>query len=772
MMSGRVRPVPQGIDSRAAKVAPIRADQPVAFELLPSKLDVPPPRPGLVERKQLVERLSRARSGRFVSIVAAPGYGKTTALGQWAAHDAREFAWVSLDRRDNDPVLLLTYIAEALNSDGAIGPEVFKGLTAAGDSLWASGLPRLGKALATRSEPVVLVLDDVHELEEHACLDALAALLLHVPRGSQLVLSGRAEAGLGLAKLRADGELLELGAPALALSDAEAHELLRAAGADVTETEAAALNEHAEGWAAGIYLAALSLDGADHTALSAFGGDDRFVTDYLRSEHLARLAPDEVEFLTRTAVLDSMSGPLCDAVLQRNDSARMLEALEAKNLLVIPLDHRRERFRYHHLLREMLQAELQRREPELVATLKRRAAAWCEAKGDSEAAIEYAAASGDADLLARLVTGMAFPFYRTGRVSTVERWLTRFDDPQLLERFPAIAVFGVWLHALRGRPDKAERWAAAVEASEFEGAMPDGSPASAWVSTARALLCRRGVEQMRADAEAAVAELSDQSPWRAPTMLLHGVSVLLSGDSKEAEALLGRAAETAAATGAVYAGVVAHSERALLALERGDLSAAESEVAQASAFVDDAPSADYVVIAILLAARARLAIAQGQGARARELLAAAQRVRPMLTHVLSWFSVQARLELAKAHLDLSDASGAATLYHEADDILRRRSRLGTLVQQAEEVHARLATVTDQSSGWASTLTAAELRLLPLLTTHLSFREIAERLFVSRNTVKTQAISVYRKLDASSRSEAIERAVELGLVDASPASRQT
>lgn len=771
-MSGRARPVPQGIDSRAANVAPIRADRPTAFELLPSKLDIPPPRPGLVERKRVVERLGRARSGRFVSVVAAPGYGKTTALGQWAAHDAREFAWVSLDQRDNDPVLLLTYIAEALNADGGIEPEVFKGLTGVGDSLWASGLPRLGKALASRSTPVVLVLDDVHEIEDDDCLDALTALLLHVPRGSQLVLSGRAEARLGLAKLRADGELLEVGPAALALSDAEAHELLRAAGVDVSETEATALNEHAEGWAAGIYLAALSLDGADHTPLSAFGGDDRFVTDYLRSEHLARLAPDEVEFLTRAAVLDCMSGPLCDAVLQRNDSGRMLEALEAKNLLVIPLDHRRKWFRYHHLFREMLQAELERREPELVATLNRRAAAWCEANGDSEAAIDYAAASRDVDVLARLVTGMAFPYYRTGRVSTVERWLARFDDPQLLERYPAIAVFGVWLHALRGRADEAERWAAALEASEFEGAMPDGSPVGAWVSTSRALLCRRGVEQMRADAEAAVAELSSASPWLAPAMLLVGVSALLSGDLEEAEALLGRAAETASAMGAVYAGVVAHSERALLALERGDLAAAESEIAQANAFVNDAPSADYVVTAILLAARARLAIAQGQGARAREALAAAQRVRPMMTHVLSWFSVQTRLELAKAHLDLSDARGAATLYHEAEDILRRRSRLGTLAQEAEQVRTRLTTVAEQASGWASTLTAAELRLLPLLTTHLSFREIAERLFVSRNTVKTQAISVYRKLDASSRSEAIERAVELGLVDASPASRQS
>jgi LuxR family transcriptional regulator, maltose regulon positive regulatory protein len=177
-----------------------------------------------------------------------------------------------------------------------------------------------------------------------------------------------------------------------------------------------------------------------------------------------------------------------------------------------------------------------------------------------------------------------------------------------------------------------------------------------------------------------------------------------------------------------------------------------------------------VVTAMLLAVTARLAIAKGEGARAREALVSAQRLRPIMTYALPWFAVQARLELAKAHLALSDPRGAATLCREAEGVLRRRPTLGTLVAEAKSVRARIATTPDQSSGWASTLTAAELRLLPLLTTYLSFGEIAERLFVSRNTVKTQAISIYRKLDASSRSEAIERAIELGLVDVPPASR--
>jgi LuxR family maltose regulon positive regulatory protein len=272
------------------------------------------------------------------------------------------------------------------------------------------------------------------------------------------------------------------------------------------------------------------------------------------------------------------------------------------------------------------------------------------------------------------------------------------------------------------------------------------------------------------DAERAEAELTATSPWRPVSILLKGVGTLLSGDSTRAEASFSEAAEAAAAGGAVWAGVVAHSELALLALKGGDLTTAEAELAHGGELVDDAPSADYVVTAILLAATARVAVARGQGARARQALAAAQRLRPTLTHALSWFSVQVRLELAKAHLELRDPRGAATLYNEAEDIMRRRPRLGTLVAEAEDIQMRITTTGEESSGWASTLTAAELRLLPLLTTHLSFREIAERLFVSRNTVKTQAISVYRKLDASSRSEAIDRAVALGLVDAAPAAR--
>jgi LuxR family transcriptional regulator, maltose regulon positive regulatory protein len=750
--------------SATARPGPVRA-----FEVLRSKLDPPVPRPGLIDRARIVDGLSRARSGRFVSVVAPPGYGKTTVLGQWSAKDPRPFAWVSLDRRDNDPVVLLTYIAEALNAADTVDPSIFKALVIPGESVWAHGLPRLGEAFAARAEPLVLVLDDVHVLDDPRCLDVLVALALHVPAGSQLVFSGRTEAHVGLATMRAGRELLEVDSGALALSDAEAYLLLSAAGVELTTTEASELNQRAEGWAAGLYLAALSIAGGSSSAAS-FRGDDRFVTDYLRAEELSRAGPEETEFLLQSAVLESMSGPLCDAVLERTDSAVMLERLESENLFVLALDHTRTEYRYHHLFREMLQSELELRDVELMRALNRRAADWCEANGRPEDAIEYAAAASDMDMLARIVAANVFPYYRSGRVSTVERWLASFDDPELLHLYPNVAVLGVWLHALRGRPDAAERWALAVEGADDDEPMPDGSPFSACAATVRALLSRWGVQQMQADADLAVGQLSATSPWRAPSILLQAVATQLAGDSERAQALFGEAAEVARAGDAVWTGVMAHSELALLALDRADETTAEAEIALAGEFVGDAVSADYVVTAIQLAATARIAVARGQGARARQALAAAQRLRPILTHALAWFSVHVRLELAKAHLALKDPRGAAVLYHEAEEILRRRPKLGTLVAAAKEIRVEITTTSEESSGWASTLTAAELRLLPLLTTHLSFREIAERLFVSRNTVKTQAISVYRKLDASSRSEAIERAVALGLVDAAPASR--
>jgi LuxR family maltose regulon positive regulatory protein len=550
----------------------------------------------------------------------------------------------------------------------------------------------------------------------------------------------------------------------LALSRREAKLLLREAGVEAAEGDVSELIDRTEGWAAGLYLAALSLRDVRGEA-EELAGRDRFLADYFRSEYLAHLRPAEIRFLTRTSVLDSMSGPLCDAVLEGKGAARKLERLEKLNLFVVPLDRHRRWYRYHRLFRDLLRSELEQREPELVPALNGRAARWSEAHGSPDAAITYAGLARDTATVARLVGASALDVYHSGRLATIESWLKYFDDGSGLARYPALAVLGAWVHALRGRPAAAGRWLCAAENGNMKRALPDGTTSlEPWLALLRAALCREGPDQMLADAEAAVQGLADESQWRPTALLLRGAALLLLGGVAAADASMARAVDAAESVGATEAQVVALSERSLLAEARGDLGDAKALGLAARALVETSGLDDYPTVAIVLAASARTELRAGSWEKARADLEQANRLRPQLTYALPWHSVQALLELARAHMTLLDPSAAQSLLRDADDILLRRPELGVLAEAAAKLRAETEELLAAGDRRASTLTPAELRLLPLLATHLSFREIGERLYVSRNTVKTQAISVYRKLGVSSRSHAIERAGELGLLD--------
>ena len=678
---------------------------------------------------------------------------------------------MSLDDADNDPVVLLSYIATALNAVEPVDRRVFRGVAAGGDALWATAVPRLGSVIASLEAPVVIVLDDVHALTDSSALDVVDALALHVPTGSLLVFAGRGEAALSLARYRARGELLEIGPADLALTDSQAGALLADSGVDVSDVEAHALNERAEGWAAGLYLAALALKAPQGpTGPDQFAGDDRFVTEYLRVEQLAHLKPKEVEFLTRTAVLDRMTGPFCDAVLGRTDSAKMLSALEQANMFVVALDHHGGWFRYHHLFRDMLRAELERREPELVSELHRRAAAWC---------VENHFATGRSTTVRRPGTSTRWPSWwrRTRSRSTATGasppssagW--RRSTSELLSRYPAVAVFGAWVSGLRGRPTRPIAGRSPSRARTTTARCPmEVLRLRPWAALLRARLCEHGIDRMRADAEIAIEELSPQSLWMPIALLMRGVGALLAGETEAGspDAGAGRRGR-----GRRWCDVRRRGcpLRARVARARARRPRRGGVGARARAQLRQRHGAGRVRRrGDPYAAEARLALARGQGARAREALVVAQRLRPMITRALSWFGVQTTLELAQAHLTLNDAEGARTLCLEADDLLHRNPDWECSCPGPSSCASSSPRSRTSPPGWASTLTTAELRLLPLLTTHLTFREIAERLFVSRNTVKTQAISVYRKLDATSRSEAIERAIELGLVDEAVAAR--
>jgi LuxR family maltose regulon positive regulatory protein len=750
-----------------AKPVLVEPEDCLAFDVIESKLAIPDVRRDSVSRTALVNRLRAAGAFPRVVVVAPAGYGKTTVLAQWAAKDVRPFAWLSVDVRDNEPVVLLRHLAAALDPIDPIEPRVLEALASQQPSVWDSVMPRLTAHLASCKSPFVLVLDDVDLLESDDAIAIISALIENLPHRSMVALAGRAQPKLPVASLRVDGPLLEFGAYELALSRREAEMLLRSCAVELDEEAMVDLLQRTEGWAAGIYLTALaardcreSVDfpaGEMHVA-----GDDRYLADYIEAECMTGLAPELHEFLRRTSVLGKMCGPLCDALLERSDSAVALAAIERLNLFVVPLDRHREWYRFHCLFRELLRRKLADEEPDLVRVLNARAAEWFEAQGDPESALGHAHAAGDSDRAARILSSIALRVHTSGRAATLESWLDPFDDDERLEHYPAVAITGCRTHAVRGRPEEAERW---LEAAERGAASRRKGVASVrpCIAVMRSAMCSSGPAQMQADAVAARSKLSRGATWRASALLVEGAAAILLGNDAKADSILAESALEADRVGSNETRVIALGERSLLAGARGDYREAEALAVEACDLMEDTELKDYSTSALALAASARAMLRHGLWEKARHQLTLAENLMPTLTHALPWLAVQVRLEVGYACVTMRDRKGAQRMLEEARGILGVKPKLGALSAGVDALADEIDEMPTDGPGGNSALTAAELRLLPLLSTHLSFREIGERLFVSRNTIKTQAISVYRKLGVSSRSEAIARASELGLV---------
>jgi LuxR family transcriptional regulator, maltose regulon positive regulatory protein len=737
-------------------------------EVLESKLFTPTIRAGVMPRPQLIARLRAARDVPTVAVIAPAGYGKTTLLTLWAQADDRPFAWLSLDPDDNDPIVLLSHLAVALDRISPLPSEVFDALGRRGVSIPATVVPRLGSALSHLPRPLVLVLDDVHHLRDGASLDALITLVGHVGGTTQIALAGRAMP-VPLARQRAQGRVVEIGVSGLAFTEDGARSLLRAAGADLLDEEVGLLARRTEGWAAGLYLAALSRTAAGHPAGTPGAGHDRLVADYLQAELLSRLSPRDLTFLTRTAVLDRLCGPLCDAVLQESGSAAELEHLREENLFLVPLDDRGQWYRYHPLFRDLLRARLDRDGCDQVRELLRRAGDWSEENGQLETALHYAQDADDVDRVARIAIALAQPMYVSGRSATVLGWFEWVDQRDAVERHPAIAAQAAYLSGLTGKPAAADRWADLAERWSEQRPGGDGAGHFAmWLTTTQAMMCRRGVEQMRRDVE--------EGAWRVPGVgtrrdteyplrtFLSGVAHLLLGNVDTAEARLADATELTDEAARTPAVSVALAYRAVLALERGDWTAGGALVEQALSVIKAGHTELHITSALAFALASRVAWQRRDLPLARVRLREAQRLRPLLTHAIPWYAVGALLEMAEVSIGLGDASGARQFIRDAEAVLRRRPDLGTLGKRTDELRGRLGTLQAAGAG-SPTLTSAELRLLPLLVTHLTLAGIADRLCLSRHTVKAQVWSMYRKLGVHTRGDAVVRARELGLLEA-------
>jgi LuxR family transcriptional regulator, maltose regulon positive regulatory protein len=719
----------------------------------------PGPRAGLVERARLLDLLVRSRAS-VVTAVAPPGYGKTTLLAQLAERLEPRVAWVSCEEVEPDPVAMWSAVIAALHPLAPPGWGAPSVLAHSGGHLWA--VPRLVASFAEIQGRVTLVLDNAEAIRTRDCWAALSELALRLPGGWRLVLGAREEMPLPLSRLRLQEQVLELGVDDLAMVPAEARALLKGAGVEATSTHAEELVRQTEGWPAGLYLAAVAMKEGASTPAFTFTGDDRLMRDYLRTELLSRVSDGQREFLAQTSILDRMSGPVCDAVLGGSGSAATLEDLEAHNLLVIPLDRRGEWYRYHHLLRELLRSELRNTAPAQVRHLHERAADWFAANGMVEQAIAHAQAAEDADQVATLVLQEMQPTWAAGRVETVRGWMEWLSGHPTATYYPAIAAHGALTYALLGRPGEAERWTAAAESLPATHVLPDGSTEQATLAYLRAILAREGPKASRADARDALAGLSPVSPYRATMVHTVGLSRLLEDDLDGADVAFADAYDLANGANAQPLAAMVLAERHIVARTRGDLAAADREIATAVRVVEQGGFSNFWTSALVLAAAARSTAHHGELVEARRNARRAARLRPLLTHLLPVVSVQALIELAHAYLELVDPAGAQAALDQATAIMMRRPDLGNLADACADLRSRLGRLTQSTASGVSSLTAAELRLLPLLPTHLSFPQIADELYVSRYTIKSQVASVYRKLGVSSRRAAVDRMVELGI----------
>ena len=378
-----------------------------------------------------------------------------------------------------------------------------------------------------------------------------------------------------------------------------------------------------------------------------------------------------------------------------------------------------------------------------------------------EEALQYYMAAGDVDEAARLVEQLVVPAYRQGRSTTIQRWVRWLDERGGLERRPVVAVWAALVAVLLGQAAEAERRADAVDRWQYgDPARPADPPAEGCAAMLRALLCRHGITQMRADADEAARKLAAAGIVSAGVTVLQGIGCVLDGDLDGGDEFFQHAAGQAEELGAHEVRAETLAERCLVAMARGDWGRAEALAGQAGTVTDQAGIEDALVRAV----QARVAVHRGDVVSARQHLVRAQQVRHLLTHAQPQFAGQARVELIRVHLALADLAGARMLMQEIDELLRWRPGLGTLVGEAEALRAQLAGQRGSITLGASALTTAELRLLPLLSTYLPFPEIASELHLSLHTIKARARSIYRKLDASTRSQAVTRAREWGLLE--------
>ncbi|HUA50032.1 MAG TPA: LuxR C-terminal-related transcriptional regulator [Solirubrobacteraceae bacterium] len=735
---------------------------------LPTKLHAPEPQ-ARIGREALVDRLSDAAGARLALIRAPAGWGKSTLLSQWrsAEQGRRGFAWVTLDASDSDPNRFWAYALEALHS---VAPELGSGslalLRAPGVDLASEMLPVLIGELEGFGRPLVLALDDYHQLEGDAVHAGMRRLLDYLPDHVCVAIATRTEPPLQVPRLRARGQLVEVDADELRFSRSEVAVLLNELlDLGLTAEDVSALHQRAEGWPAAVYLAGLSLrPRADrHEFVVRFAGDDRHIVDYLGEEVLADLDPDTRELLLRTSILERLNGPLSDAIADATGSARKLEALARSNLFVVPLDDRRDWYRYHHLFRACLNAELRLESTDLIPELHRRASRWFQSDGQMTEAINHAIAGQDFSAASELLAAHWNEVVSTGGLRTVEMWLMALPE-HVVTGDARLCLARAWTSFAKGALEEVLPCLETAEAAPAPGPLLDGTTSVAsGAATLRASYWLRVGDFGKTVSYAREALALELGPWRAISANCLGAAFYWLDETAQARQQLEATVEVGRELVPLVA-LVAVGLLALLDCERQDWNAVSQRLHAARQMIEAGGLEEYwmtagVELAGGLASEQRGDLPGAEMAVARSLVLCRRGQAPVET-------ANALLHLARLHARGGHAAVANDEIDEAEMLIRSCPDPGTRIQrllsQARSRAHAPARVAARPSG-ADELSDGEFRVLRLLASDLTQREIGAELYLSLNTIKSHTRSIFRKLGASTREQAVARARELELM---------
>ncbi len=694
----------------------------------------------------------------MVLVCAPAGYGKSTLVAQWTDLDPRPSGWVQLGGGDNDPVVLLAHVVAALERTGPVCGELLEELSGRLPRIDEVALPLLAADLGER-DPFVLVLDDVHVITAEKSRAVLAFLVDEVRSGCQLVLVTRGDPGVQLGRLRASGDLVEIDTALLALDPVETRDVAASRGLELSQAAAGVLWERTEGWAAAVALATLALRGRDDAAVRAAGlsGDQRQIADYLVEEVLERQPEHLKSFLLGTSILDRMTAPLCDAVLGIDDAAGSLEGVARSNAFVVSLDDHREWYRYHHLFRDLLRAELKRRHPELLPVYLRRAAGWCERHGSPGETFAYAHGAGDLAHAGRIALASRDEFASRGQIESLRLWLDRCTDEEI-ESDAQLSIAAAWVFGFLGDAARARRFLVTAEGALLDlGSADEASSFRSALASLRSAMAPDGIPQMLRDAELGVAsekKMGMQCPLS--TRCAMGAAYVLLGRPQEAIAVLRESLALSTDRPELsHTRVFALGYLVFAATELGERRDAQRWAVEAGWLVSQQHLHDTIYGAIAYAVGALAHNQRGDQTEAARQLENVRRLRALL-RAGPWLNADLALRCADISLDLGEVAGALEHAQVAGDVLQGYPDAGTLPARLQRLQARIRRGHDYG------LTPAELRLVPFLRTHLSLQDIADRLHLARPTVKTHVASIYVKLGVTGRSDAVEVIEQAGL----------